>query len=100
MFDINSLKSRYDSIRRLEDVDDLKQAGFPHVPPQVRFIQYYTICNGFPKKQKEEDLKLEDAHPASIHDNLEKGSSSPRISVDGPSLESQSEKFSAPEPIE
>ncbi|KAI0875511.1 hypothetical protein GGS24DRAFT_454895 [Hypoxylon argillaceum] len=99
MFDINSLKSRYESVRKLEDVDDLKQVGFPHVPPQVRFIQYYTICNGFPKKQKQEDLKQDDTQSASIHGSQEKspypekGPSSPRISVDDPSLKSQNEIY-------
>ncbi|OTA77933.1 hypothetical protein M434DRAFT_382671 [Hypoxylon sp. CO27-5] len=42
LMDINGLKTRYENIRKLEDVDDLKYRGFPHVPPQVRFIQYYT----------------------------------------------------------
>ncbi|KAI0445483.1 hypothetical protein F4803DRAFT_156214 [Xylaria telfairii] len=91
MFDINSLKSRYESIRRLEDVDDLKQAGFGNVPPQVRFIQYYTICNGFPKKPKGEGLEQDDAQVASTHDNLEKGPLSPLISLDGHDLEPRSE---------
>ncbi|KAI0101566.1 hypothetical protein GGR51DRAFT_530141 [Nemania sp. FL0031] len=93
MFDINSLKSRYENIRKLEDVDDLKQIGMPYMPPQVRFIQYYTICNGFPKKKKEEDLKRDEAHPASVHDNLEKPASLPHIPVDGPAMESRSEIF-------
>ncbi|KAI1753409.1 hypothetical protein F4782DRAFT_539752 [Xylaria castorea] len=91
MFDINSLKTRYESVRRLEDVDDLKQAGFNHVPPQVRFIQYYTICNGFPKKPKEEDLERDDAQVALVHDISEKGPQSPFISLDGHDLEPQSE---------
>ncbi|KAF3069112.1 Reticulocyte-binding protein 2 a-like protein [Daldinia childiae] len=53
LMDLNNLKTRYENIRRLEDVDDLKDHGFPHVPPQVRFIQYYTVCNGYPKKPKD-----------------------------------------------
>ncbi|KAI1811054.1 hypothetical protein GGS20DRAFT_588914 [Poronia punctata] len=52
MFDLNRLKTRYEDIRRLEDVDGINQAASPNAPPQVRFIQYYTICNGYPKKQK------------------------------------------------
>ncbi|KAI0454561.1 hypothetical protein F5B21DRAFT_234459 [Xylaria acuta] len=91
MFDINSLKTRYDSIRRLEDVDDIKQAGFNHVPPQVRFIQYYTICNGFPKKPKEEDPEQDDAQVASARGSLEKGPLSPLISLDGHDLDPRSE---------
>ncbi|KAI1138864.1 hypothetical protein F5Y05DRAFT_352899 [Hypoxylon sp. FL0543] len=50
LLDSNGLKTRYENIRKLEDVDDLKHRGFPHVPPQVRFVQYYTVCHGYPKK--------------------------------------------------
>ncbi|KAH8663946.1 hypothetical protein BX600DRAFT_463305 [Xylariales sp. PMI_506] len=52
LMDFESLKLRYQNLRRLEDVDDIKHHGFPHVPPQVRFVQYYTVCNGYPKKPK------------------------------------------------
>lgn len=52
LMDYNSLKTRYENIRRLEDVDDLKHHGFPHVPPQVRFVQFFTVCHGYPKKPK------------------------------------------------
>ncbi|KAI1395763.1 hypothetical protein F4819DRAFT_492179 [Hypoxylon fuscum] len=55
LLDINSLKTRYENIRKLEDVDDIKYQGFPHVPPRVRFVQYYTICHGYPKKPKPRD---------------------------------------------
>ncbi|KAI0491173.1 hypothetical protein F4859DRAFT_36795 [Xylaria cf. heliscus] len=91
MFDINSLKSRYENIRRLEDVDDMKQAGFGHVPPQVRFIQYYTICNGFPKKPKGEDSERDDGQVTPGHDSSEKGPPPPFVSLDGHDLEPQSE---------
>ncbi|KAI0119597.1 hypothetical protein F4814DRAFT_412568 [Daldinia grandis] len=53
LMDINNLKTRYENIRRLEEVDDFKNHGFPHVPSQVRFIQYYTVCHGYPKKPKD-----------------------------------------------
>ncbi|KAI0004027.1 hypothetical protein F4779DRAFT_600645 [Xylariaceae sp. FL0662B] len=52
LLDTNCLKSRYANFRKLEDIDDLKNHGFHHVPPRVRFIQYYTVCNGYPKKPK------------------------------------------------
>ncbi|KAI0533050.1 hypothetical protein GGR58DRAFT_138230 [Xylaria digitata] len=91
MFEINNLKARYDNIRRLEDVDDLKQAGFS--PPQVRFIQYYTICNGFPKKPKEGAPEREDTQSPSIHGDSEKVLLSSNRSVDGPSSEPQDEIF-------
>ncbi|KAI1391068.1 uncharacterized protein F4822DRAFT_171503 [Hypoxylon trugodes] len=69
LMDINSLKTRYENIRRLEDVDDLKHHGFPHVPPQVRFVQYYTVCHGYPKKPKGQPSSqspgpLQDTHSA------------------------------------
>ncbi|KAI0124202.1 hypothetical protein BJ170DRAFT_75716 [Xylariales sp. AK1849] len=52
LMDFNGLKLRYENLRKLEDVDDIKHHGFPHVPPQVRFVQYYTVCYGYPKKPK------------------------------------------------
>lgn len=55
LMDINGLKTRYENIRKLEDVDDLKYRGFPHVPPQVRFVQYYTVCHGYPKKPDQQN---------------------------------------------
>lgn len=91
MFDIQSLTSRYENIRKLEDVDDLKQVGVPGVPRQVRFIQYYTICNGFPKKPKQEDLDRDEAPTTPSNTNLEKGAS--LISFDGPNLEPQIDVF-------
>ncbi|KAJ2978804.1 hypothetical protein NUW58_g7382 [Xylaria curta] len=93
MFDFNSLKTRYDSIRKLEDVDDLKQVGLTHAPPQVRFIQYYTICNGFPKKPKDKDPEQDDTQSPSIHDPPQERSLSPHISVDDRSARPQSDVF-------
>ncbi|KAK7966771.1 uncharacterized protein PG986_001048 [Apiospora aurea] len=52
LMDFNCLKIRYENLRKLEDIDDIKNHGFPHVPPQVRFVQYYTVCHGHPKKPK------------------------------------------------
>ncbi|KAK8066312.1 hypothetical protein PG997_013059 [Apiospora hydei] len=52
LMDFNCLKIRYENLRKLEDIDDMKNHGFPHVPPQVRFVQYYTVCHGHPKKPK------------------------------------------------
>ncbi|KAI1075848.1 hypothetical protein F5B20DRAFT_573148 [Whalleya microplaca] len=52
LMDTNCLKTRYENFRKLEDIDDFKHYGFPHVPPRVRFVQYYTVCNGYPKKPK------------------------------------------------
>lgn len=52
LMEFNCLKVRYENLRKLEDVDDIKNHGTPHVPPQIRFVQYYTVCHGFPKKPK------------------------------------------------
>ncbi|GAW17357.1 hypothetical protein ANO14919_068140 [Xylariales sp. No.14919] len=91
MFEISNLKARYESIRKLEDVDDLKQTSFS--PPQVRFIQYYTICNGFPKKPKEGSPEQEEKQSSPVYDDSEKVLLSPQISDDRPSLEPQNEAF-------
>lgn len=90
MFDLNRLQTRYESVRRLEDVDDLKQIGLNHVPPQVRFIQYYTICNGYPKKPKDQDME-KDAKPVSIHGDLGNSLSASRISVETSNIEPPTE---------
>ncbi|RYP27199.1 hypothetical protein DL767_007792 [Monosporascus sp. MG133] len=79
LLDFNCLKSRYESLRKLEDIDDLKQQ-FPYGPRQVRFIQYYTMCYGFPKKRKpnRSERKLEAPLVMSpTYSNI----STPRISV-------------------
>ncbi|KAI0897864.1 hypothetical protein F4806DRAFT_460260 [Annulohypoxylon nitens] len=55
LLDGNGLKTRYENIRKLEDVDDIKYYGFPQVPPRVRFTQYYTVCHGYPKQPKVRD---------------------------------------------
>ncbi|KAH7033170.1 uncharacterized protein B0I36DRAFT_105792 [Microdochium trichocladiopsis] len=61
LMDFGGLKARYENVRKLEDVDDIKNYGFPHVPPQVRFVQYYTVCYGFPKVPK--SPKVEESQP-------------------------------------
>ncbi|KAL7625309.1 hypothetical protein AAE478_004525 [Parahypoxylon ruwenzoriense] len=68
LMDTNGLKTRYENIRRLEDVDDLKYSGFPHVPPRVRFIQYYTICHGYPKKPKHQTSSPSSEIPRTLRD--------------------------------
>ncbi|KAI1438283.1 hypothetical protein GGR50DRAFT_685447 [Xylaria sp. CBS 124048] len=90
MFDINSLKTRYESIRRLEDIDDLNHPESPYSPPQVRFLQYYTLCNGFPKKPKVQITEEDGKRSVSLSDTLGSHPSQLQISVGGPSLESKS----------
>ncbi|KAI1761304.1 hypothetical protein GGR53DRAFT_36460 [Hypoxylon sp. FL1150] len=90
LMDFNGLKTRYENIRRLEDVDDLKHQSFPHVPPQVRFVQFYTVCYGYPKKPKGEDSTT---NPTSnqAHDPADPGTSNRTASAPpAPQLSSQS----------
>ncbi|KAI0023591.1 hypothetical protein F4780DRAFT_56999 [Xylariomycetidae sp. FL0641] len=55
LMDLGRLKNRYENVRKLEDIDDLQNRGLPHAPSQVRFVQYYTVCYGYPKKPKQKD---------------------------------------------
>ncbi|KAI1654049.1 hypothetical protein F4813DRAFT_232548 [Daldinia decipiens] len=82
LMDLNNLKTRYENIRRLEDVDDLKDHGFPHVPPQVRFIQYYTVCHGYPKKPKGPGSNNNSEASETIL-NTRSTSSTPQTSIQG-----------------
>lgn len=51
--DYPGLRSRYNRLRKLEDVDDLVQQGGRERPTRVRFVNYYTASTGLPKKPKE-----------------------------------------------
>ncbi|KAK7954026.1 hypothetical protein PG988_014720 [Apiospora saccharicola] len=87
LMDFNCLKIRYENLRKLEDMDDIKNHGFSHVPPQVRFVQYYTVCHGHPKKPKApKDMSAADRKQ--IEDAMAAGpspasssSSTPRVST-------------------
>lgn len=57
--DYAGLHNRYNRLRALEDVDELKALQEPQgpsshnkPPARVRFINYYTISTGIPKKSK------------------------------------------------
>lgn len=87
LMDFNCLKLRYENLRKLEDIDDIKNHGFPHVPPQVRFVQYYTVCHGHPKKPKA-PKEMSAADRKQIEDAMAGGpsptsssSSTPRVST-------------------
>ncbi|KAI6712433.1 hypothetical protein JHW43_005060 [Diplocarpon mali] len=61
--DYPGLKNRYESIRALEDVDDLAQNIGPgyRVPNQrVRFVNYYTVSTGRKKKPNSPAVHLPD----------------------------------------
>ncbi|KAH9904875.1 hypothetical protein F4778DRAFT_731062 [Xylariomycetidae sp. FL2044] len=85
LLDISCLKNRYENVRKLEDIDDYKQYGFPHIPPQVRFIQYYTVCHGYPKKPKQQDSeeKIDEPNGQNDRRNSSVSSSNPTASVKG-----------------
>ncbi|KAM0813554.1 putative DUF676 domain-containing protein [Seiridium cardinale] len=87
LLDFNGLKQRYETLRRLEDIDDVQHHGMPHVPDRVRFVQYYTVCHGYPKKPKTPKPK-EDTEKKEAPDYMLAGSknrsepSTPRISIE------------------
>ena len=87
LMDFNCLKLRYENLRKLEDIDDVKNHGFPHVPPQVRFVQYYTVCHGHPKKPKAPkevsaaDRKQIESAMAGGPSTTSSSSSTPRVST-------------------
>ncbi|KAI0600383.1 hypothetical protein F4775DRAFT_545606 [Biscogniauxia sp. FL1348] len=81
LMDLSCLKNRYENVRKLEDIDDMKHYGFPHVPPQVRFIQYYTVCHGYPKKPKQGSPRPNTSTPSVQNDTSQKASN-PRISIE------------------
>ncbi|KAH6686364.1 hypothetical protein F5X68DRAFT_15465 [Plectosphaerella plurivora] len=104
--DYPALHSRYNRIRALEDVDDLqtirKQQPNGAGPPlaRVRFVNYFTISTGRPKKEKPTTPPADDTHtPPTERSSLENDqlaapgsdeldrtsrSSTPAIQVDPP----------------
>ncbi|KAH8177397.1 serine esterase [Sarocladium implicatum] len=53
--DYTGLHARYKKLRALEDVDDMKMLAQGHPPgayTQVRFVNYYTLSSGVPKRPK------------------------------------------------
>jgi hypothetical protein len=93
MADYRALHDRYSKIRSLDATDEmtrqkgLKRQGATCVP-RVRFINYYTACNGRPKKPKDTQT-LDASHPVRPGSSASHTSSldispfpSPRISVE------------------
>ncbi len=80
LLDFNCLKSRYEGLRKLEDLDDFAQDGLPYGPRRVRFIQYYTMCYGLPKKPKAERTEKRPETSEVVSPTLSL-ISTPRISV-------------------
>ncbi|KAK0383431.1 hypothetical protein NLU13_9342 [Sarocladium strictum] len=53
--DYTGLHARYKKLRALEDVDEVGMIGQGHPPgayARVRFVNYYTLSSGIPKKQE------------------------------------------------
>lgn len=61
--DYSGLHARYKKLRALEDVDEVRMIGDGHPPgahAQVRFVNYYTLSSGVPKKAKTAEAEAED----------------------------------------
>ncbi|CAM1508271.1 Fc.00g051190.m01.CDS01 [Cosmosporella sp. VM-42] len=88
--DPRGLEARYIQLRALEDVDELQPFGpgkDPNGPTQrVRFVNYYTICNGRPKEPKV-------ATPRSEVPGESEGSSSSKQSIDAGSQQDGASTF-------
>ncbi|KAF3770948.1 hypothetical protein M406DRAFT_237374, partial [Cryphonectria parasitica EP155] len=86
--DYSALNSRYNRLRQLEDVDELNSGGQgAQRKARVRFINYYTVSTGIPKKPlptpKRAQTHLRPELPEfqqSTHNSS--GASTPRISIE------------------
>lgn len=87
--DFSGLNTRYNRLRRLEDVDELNSGGASgRREPRVRFVNYYTVSTGIPKTPpppapKRADTHLRPVPPTSYPSSgPHSGASTPRISVE------------------
>lgn len=93
--DYAGLNNRYDKLRRLEDVDDYgANINGPGRQARVRFVNYFTISTGIPKKPatpkepsapKRADTHLKPAlpeRPSLDGGGSASGTSTPRISIE------------------
>lgn len=111
MADYPGLHARYQSLRALEDVDDLSALAHPGLADvntetwkavRVRFANYYTVCHGKPKQPKSmpaspaaqpEEEAREQSHD---HDHLAvKAASAPDILLHGDGESQASEETQA-----
>lgn len=81
LMEFNCLKVRYETLRKLEDVDGVKHHGFLHVAPQVRFVQYYTVCHGPPKKPKKQK-PLDEPDNCEVETNQDTAPLTPKITME------------------
>ncbi|KAK4242291.1 hypothetical protein C8A03DRAFT_29554 [Achaetomium macrosporum] len=96
--DYPGLKSRYNRLRALEDIDDWRLPESGQRPARVRFVNYYTVSTGIPKRPRPAPPCRSPSSPDApgSHDksppgsslDVDPGLSTPRISVemysDGP----------------
>ncbi|KAK0652065.1 hypothetical protein B0T16DRAFT_426688 [Cercophora newfieldiana] len=95
--DYPGLRTRYNNLRRLEDVDESKPSAGGQMVPRVRFVNYYTASTGLPKKPKAAPaiaapessdntlLKPTNSQQQSLEGNtsgVNSGTSTPRISIE------------------
>ena len=93
--DLSGLKARYHRLRSLEDVDVCLQAQNPvgQRPVRVRFINYYTVSPGLPKRQEtslpdtsevmwEQEAQRQDVGSSMLSLNTGSGISAPKISIE------------------
>lgn len=88
--DYPAMNARYNKIRRLEDVDELKAGAGPsgRREARVRYVNYYTVSTGIPKEPpplpKRADTHLRPEPPGSSQAATATSSqaSTPRISIE------------------
>jgi len=89
--DYPALRTRYNNLRRLEDVDESKAAAGGQRLPRVRFVNYYTASTGAPKNPKTVPQSSNTAllKPVNSHQGVDgntsdvnSGASTPRISIE------------------
>ena len=103
--DYSGLRSRYSRLRELEDVDEWRQTGAGEQLMRVRFVNYYTVSTGIPKKPKSPgppDPSLEEtaAPEEPSRPSLDAPQiSTPRISIEDYSEESQRNRLQELEPM-
>lgn len=103
--DYSGLRSRYSRLRELEDVDEWRRTGADEQLVRVRFVNYYTVSTGIPKKPKSPgppDPSLEDNAVSEERSKLSLDApqiSAPRISIEDYSEESQRNTLQELEPM-
>ncbi|KHO01508.1 uncharacterized protein MAM_00509 [Metarhizium album ARSEF 1941] len=68
--DYPGLHERYNRLRALEDVDEIKKMTEGHptgAHARVRLVNYYTLCPGRPKTVKVDDEASQDMQAAPLH---------------------------------